>query len=60
MREFLQICHKRPLELKDELIRIWWSKMKGHCDLTKHVFGHDSRIHTLIMTAIDLDPNVLV
>lgn len=29
LREFLQIWHKHPLELKDELIRIWWSKVKG-------------------------------
>uniref|UniRef100_A0A0E9XH25 Uncharacterized protein n=1 Tax=Anguilla anguilla TaxID=7936 RepID=A0A0E9XH25_ANGAN len=25
LREFLQIWHKRPLGLKDELIRFWWS-----------------------------------
>ncbi len=25
----LQILHKRPLGLKDELIRIWWSKVKA-------------------------------
>ena len=34
-REFLYIWHKRPLGLKDEL--------------TKHVFGLDSRIHTLML-----------
>ena len=26
--------HKRPRGLKYELIRFWWSKVKGHCDLT--------------------------
>ncbi len=26
-----------PLEVKDALIRIWRSKVKDHCDLTKHL-----------------------
>lgn len=25
--EYLQIWHKRPHGLKDELIRVWWSKV---------------------------------
>ena len=31
--------------------RFWCSKVKcqGHCDLTKHSFRHNSRIHTLII-----------
>ena len=28
LREFLQICHKCLLQLKDELIRFWWAKVK--------------------------------
>jgi len=28
----------------------WWSNVKGHCDLTKQVFDHNSQIHTLIIT----------
>lgn len=28
LREFLQFWQKRPLGLKDELIRIWWTKVK--------------------------------
>ena len=27
-REFLQVWHRRPLGLEDELIRSWWSKVK--------------------------------
>jgi len=27
-KEFIQMCHKRLLWLKDELIRCWWSKVK--------------------------------
>lgn len=35
VREFLQIWHKHPVGLKDELIRFWCSKVnsQGHCDL---------------------------
>lgn len=34
--EFCQIWYKCPLWLVDELIRIWWSKVRGqaHCDIT--------------------------
>jgi len=47
---FITSGKKHPLELKDELIRIWWSKVNIHCDLTKHIFGHKSRTHMLIRT----------
>lgn len=30
--------------------RIWWPKVKGHRGLTIHVYGHNPRIHVLIMT----------
>ncbi len=58
---FLHIWHKRPLGLKDELITLvtfalWALVVKGHFDLTKHVFGHNSRIQSLIMTKFH--PNV--
>ncbi len=51
LREFLQIWHKRPHGLKEELVWIWWSEVKvqGHCDI--------------IMSwplFINLDPKVLV
>jgi len=47
LTEFHQIWYKHSLGLKDELIRFWWSKVKGqvHCDVTKH-----EQIHSLIMT----------
>lgn len=51
-REYLQIVHKHPLGLKDDGIRISWSEDEGqvHSDLSKYLFGHNARIHTLIMT----------
>ena len=30
--------------LKDQFITYLWSKVKGHCDFTKHIFGHNSRM----------------
>lgn len=49
LREFFQVLRKRPLGPKDELIQSW-SEVKGqsHCDLIKHVFGHNSRNKSLI------------
>ena len=44
--EFLQIWFKCSLGLKDERIRFWWPEV--HCDLTKHIFVHYSRIHPII------------
>ncbi len=38
LREFHYIWDKCPIGLKDELIRIWESMVRGHCDLIKHVF----------------------
>lgn len=32
---------------QDELIRFWLTKVRGHCELTKHIFGHNSIIRTL-------------
>ncbi len=49
-KKFHYIRRKRPRGLKDELIRIWWSKVKGHCDLIKRVLGCNSKINSLIMT----------
>ena len=45
LREFRQIWHICPLELKDELIRFWWLNVKdrGQCELTNYIFG--SKIH---------------
>ena len=40
--------HKCPVGLKDELIRIWWSKVKVTVT-SQNVFGHNTRIHELIM-----------
>lgn len=38
------IWYKCPFGLQDELIQIWlWS----HCDLTKPIFGHDSKSQVL-------------
>ena len=47
LREFLLFWYKYKLWLKDELIRIWLTKVKGqgHCNLTKHVFGHNSLLY---------------
>lgn len=39
-RVFLQISHKHPLGIQDELIRL--------VDLAKHALGHESGIHMLI------------
>lgn len=36
---FLQIQHKPPLGLKDEQITLF--EVKGRCDLTYHVLGHN-------------------
>ena len=38
MCEFLQVWPKHLLGLNHELIRIWWSKVKGQRDTTKHIF----------------------
>ena len=32
-RELLQLWYKYSLGLEDDLIRFWWSKVKGHMDL---------------------------
>ena len=36
LTDFLWICFKHPLGLKDELTIFWWAKVnvQGHCDLT--------------------------
>lgn len=33
---------------KDKLMRFWWAEVKGqgHCFDPKHVFGHNSKVHT--------------
>lgn len=38
--------------LTDELIRFWWSNIKGPCDLTKHINGHYSIINVMITTKL--------
>ena len=49
LKEFLQIWYKCPLWLKCALIRIWWQRVwgRGHCVLTKHIFGHYSNNYTI-------------
>lgn len=37
--EFHYIWHKHPRGLNDEVTGFSWSKVKGYCDLTEHVFG---------------------
>lgn len=51
VREFLQIGYKSPPWLKDGLITVCWSKVRGegHCDLTKHISVHNSRICEVIV-----------
>lgn len=39
MCEFLQVWPKHLLN--HELIRIWWSKVKGQRDTTKHIFTQE-------------------
>lgn len=39
---------------RDELIRFWRTKVRGHCDLTKHIFGHNLIIHTVFTIEIDI------
>ncbi len=43
--------HKRPLGLQDELVLLWWLKVKGqgHCHFIKQAFGHSSRFCRVIM-----------
>lgn len=36
---FLQIWHKCPFGVTDELNGICWSKVKGHRDFMQHIFG---------------------
>lgn len=36
--------HKRCFGLKDDLLGFWWSEVKGHSNLTKHVFSYNSKI----------------
>lgn len=42
LKKCLQIHHKRPVEYSDDQNRIWWLKVKGHCDL----------IYLILMNAI--------
>ena len=46
-KPFLLFWYKCSLWLKDEMIRIWWTKVKGqgHCNLAKHIFGHNSHLY---------------
>lgn len=52
MRNFHYIWHKRPHELKNELIRILMMKGQDHVDLSKHIYDHNKIINILIMTKL--------
>lgn len=49
-REFHYILHKHLFWLKELLIKILWTKVKGQCGLAEHISGHNSQIHPVIMT----------
>lgn len=55
-KQILQIGNKRPPWHLDEVVRIWWPRVRGqsHCDLTNHIFGHNSRIHIIITMRFDI------
>lgn len=46
--------HKHPLHSNSELIRIWWSKVKGTVNSRNKSFGHSSRIHAQIITKFSI------
>ena len=54
-KQIFQIGNKRPPWHLDEVVRIWWPRVRGqsHCDLTNHIFEHNSRIHIIITIRVD-------
>ena len=57
LRKCLQIWHKCPLGLKNELIRIWWSKVTGHSRIPNNSYDRYDRI--LHECAIGLNDEVI-
>ena len=54
-REFHKLRHKRSLEQRDTLIRLWWSEVKAQVTMTsRNKFLAKSKIHMLIMIKIHL------
>ncbi len=48
--ETLQILHKHLLGLNVKLIKIWWSKVKGHSGLSKDAFAPNSKARVVSKT----------